>query len=72
MSGTTTERFERAIRDICDDDEFVYCARTVAKTEENMDTALAFIEKAREVGDEITYEDIVALITVIRRRSDGE
>lgn len=58
------------MRSIYDDDEFVRCVIREAKTEENWGTMLAFVEKASELGDPVTYEDMVALSLVLRERSD--
>lgn len=71
MSKSVADTFERAMRDIFDNDEFVFCACVVAKTEENMNTVLDFIGKSDEVGDVVTHDDIVSLISILRDRTDS-
>lgn len=66
------EQLERELRAIYDDDEFVLCVIGQAKSEENHRTILSFIEKAREEGDEATYEDMVGLSLILRERLDNE
>lgn len=59
---------EKACRERYDNDEFVRCFLGMLMTEENMETAFLFIEKANEVGDEVTYEDLVGLALILRSR----
>ena len=73
MDGFEMRRaLEEAARERYDNDDFVRCFLGMLKTEENMETALLFIEKANEVGDEVTHDDIVGLGYVLRSRLDSQ
>lgn len=57
------------LRDIYDDDDFVDGVIAVARNDENRSIITAFIEYARNIGDEVTSDDVLML--ALRLAHDG-
>lgn len=57
----TDKILEEKLRGIYDDDDFVKCMFTMTNEPWKREKMLGFIEMAHNLGDEVTYEDMVKL-----------
>ncbi|MEE1273399.1 MAG: hypothetical protein UHI81_02740 [Olegusella sp.] len=53
------------------DDDYVEGCLDLAGSSENMETMIAFMNRAEEVGDPIISDDMLALALVLCDKSDG-
>ncbi len=59
------------LRSLYDDDDYVEGCLDLAGSSENMETMIAFMNRAEEVGDPIISDDMLALALVLCDKSDG-
>lgn len=57
----TDKILEEKLRNIYDDDDFVKCMFTMTNERWKREKMIGFIEMANNLGDEVTYEDMVKL-----------
>lgn len=66
------ETLEAELRTVWNNDDFVLGVMTNAGAGEGRETVLAFIEKAHELGDDITSDDLLLLSVAIAERRDPQ
>lgn len=67
MDEGTRLELESAMRAIHDTDDFALGVLALVKTEENAEKMLAFLARAREVGDEVTHDDALLVALALNR-----
>ena len=67
-SDEIKDELEKALRKVYDSDDFASGIIARTRTPENWETMLSFIDKAQELGDEVTHDNLVALSIVLKKK----
>lgn len=65
MDEELKSQLEPLLRNVYDDDEFVYCVFVNLGNDRNVEKMLSFFEVAKEQGDEVSHDDIVTLSIIL-------